>query len=136
MFKINLRLNKVKLCFLVSYWISYHQIFFLISFDHLLTPMSGSRQSIWVRQFHEAGVRGRSQRSDSISCQRHKWSVFISSLVFFSLPKISSPISHQKLVFLATIFAYGQTSSGKTYTMSGITEYTVADIFNYINKVT
>ncbi|KAF7810834.1 kinesin-like protein KIN-7E isoform X1 [Senna tora] len=34
----------------------------------------------------------------------------------------------------STIFAYGQTSSGKTYTMVGITEYAVADIFNYINK--
>ncbi|RDX93395.1 Kinesin-like protein KIN-7G, partial [Mucuna pruriens] len=34
----------------------------------------------------------------------------------------------------ASIFAYGQTSSGKTYTMSGITEYTVADIFSYIQK--
>lgn len=35
----------------------------------------------------------------------------------------------------ASIFAYGQTSSGKTYTMSGITECTVADIFNYVEKV-
>ncbi|KAJ1422573.1 P-loop containing nucleoside triphosphate hydrolase [Sesbania bispinosa] len=34
----------------------------------------------------------------------------------------------------SSIFAYGQTSSGKTYTMSGITEYTVADIFNYVEK--
>lgn len=34
----------------------------------------------------------------------------------------------------SSIFAYGQTSSGKTYTMSGITEYAVADIFNYIEK--
>ncbi|KAI3464881.1 hypothetical protein Pfo_021544 [Paulownia fortunei] len=34
----------------------------------------------------------------------------------------------------STIFAYGQTSSGKTYTMTGITEYTVADIYDYINK--
>ncbi|RDX72784.1 Kinesin-like protein KIN-7G, partial [Mucuna pruriens] len=34
----------------------------------------------------------------------------------------------------ASIFAYGQTSSGKTYTMSGITEYAVSDIFNYIEK--
>ncbi|GFP95177.1 kinesin-like protein nack1 [Phtheirospermum japonicum] len=33
----------------------------------------------------------------------------------------------------STIFAYGQTSSGKTYTMSGITEYTIADIYDYIN---
>lgn len=32
----------------------------------------------------------------------------------------------------STIFAYGQTSSGKTYTMSGITEYTVGDIYDYI----
>ncbi|KAL2348588.1 hypothetical protein Fmac_002588 [Flemingia macrophylla] len=36
----------------------------------------------------------------------------------------------------SSIFAYGQTSSGKTYTMSGITEYTVADIFNYVEKHT
>ncbi|KAK2355605.1 ATP binding microtubule motor family protein [Trifolium repens] len=34
----------------------------------------------------------------------------------------------------SSIFAYGQTSSGKTYTMSGITEYAVADIFDYIEK--
>jgi len=35
----------------------------------------------------------------------------------------------------SSIFAYGQTSSGKTYTMTGVTEYTVADIYDYINKV-
>ncbi|KAG1362229.1 Kinesin-like protein KIN-7F [Cocos nucifera] len=34
----------------------------------------------------------------------------------------------------ASIFAYGQTSSGKTYTMSGITEYTVADVYDYIRR--
>lgn len=34
----------------------------------------------------------------------------------------------------SSIFAYGQTSSGKTYTMTGITEYTVADIYDYIKK--
>lgn len=39
------------------------------------------------------------------------------------------------LFFSASIFAYGQTSSGKTYTMVGITEYTVSDIYDYINKV-
>lgn len=39
------------------------------------------------------------------------------------------------MFLLASIFAYGQTSSGKTYTMSGITEYTLADIYNYIQKV-
>ncbi|KAG9142519.1 hypothetical protein Leryth_017009 [Lithospermum erythrorhizon] len=34
----------------------------------------------------------------------------------------------------STIFAYGQTSSGKTYTMNGITEYSVADIYDYIQR--
>ncbi|PIN23911.1 Kinesin-like protein [Handroanthus impetiginosus] len=34
----------------------------------------------------------------------------------------------------STIFAYGQTSSGKTYTMTGITEYAIADIYDYIDK--
>nr|DAD40430.1 TPA_asm: hypothetical protein HUJ06_014753 [Nelumbo nucifera] len=34
----------------------------------------------------------------------------------------------------SSIFAYGQTSSGKTHTMSGITEYTVADIYDYIQR--
>ena len=39
------------------------------------------------------------------------------------------------IILSASVFAYGQTSSGKTYTMSGITEYTVADIYDYIEKV-
>ncbi|KAK3011615.1 hypothetical protein RJ639_011683 [Escallonia herrerae] len=34
----------------------------------------------------------------------------------------------------SSIFAYGQTSSGKTYTMTGITEYTIADIYDHIQK--
>ncbi|KAF8099837.1 hypothetical protein N665_0237s0088 [Sinapis alba] len=34
----------------------------------------------------------------------------------------------------ASVFAYGQTSSGKTYTMSGITDYALADIYEYIEK--
>ncbi|KAL0346523.1 UNVERIFIED_CONTAM: Kinesin-like protein KIN-7E, partial [Sesamum calycinum] len=34
----------------------------------------------------------------------------------------------------STIFAYGQTSSGKTYTMNGITEFAVADIYDYIQR--
>ncbi|KAM7524093.1 hypothetical protein LguiA_013995 [Lonicera macranthoides] len=36
----------------------------------------------------------------------------------------------------SSIFAYGQTSSGKTYTMTGITEYTIADIYDYVQKHT
>ncbi|KAK3231740.1 hypothetical protein Dsin_003621 [Dipteronia sinensis] len=34
----------------------------------------------------------------------------------------------------STIFAYGQTSSGKTYTMCGITECAVEDIYDYIER--
>lgn len=34
----------------------------------------------------------------------------------------------------SSIFAYGQTSSGKTFTMSGITEYTMADIYDHIER--
>ncbi|KAL1343899.1 hypothetical protein HN51_017829 [Arachis hypogaea] len=33
-----------------------------------------------------------------------------------------------------SVFAYGQTSSGKTYTMKGITEYAIDDIYDYIEK--
>ncbi|CAL5376285.1 unnamed protein product [Camellia sinensis] len=32
-------------------------------------------------------------------------------------------------------FAYGQTSSGKTFMMTGITEYAIADIYDYIEKL-
>jgi centromeric protein E len=35
---------------------------------------------------------------------------------------------------VATIFAYGQTSSGKTYTMRGVTESAISDIYEYIQK--
>ncbi|KAI5067019.1 hypothetical protein GOP47_0017547 [Adiantum capillus-veneris] len=34
----------------------------------------------------------------------------------------------------ATIFAYGQTSSGKTFTMRGITENAISDIYFYMQK--
>ncbi|KAF3534531.1 hypothetical protein DY000_02038138 [Brassica cretica] len=34
----------------------------------------------------------------------------------------------------SSIFAYGQTSSGKTYTMTGITGFAINDIFLYIDK--
>lgn len=35
----------------------------------------------------------------------------------------------------ATIFAYGQTSSGKTFTMRGITDNAVKDIYEHIKNV-
>ncbi|KAG6399675.1 hypothetical protein SASPL_141156 [Salvia splendens] len=34
----------------------------------------------------------------------------------------------------SSVFAYGQTSSGKTFTMTGVTEYAIADIYDYIQK--
>ncbi|KAK8517658.1 hypothetical protein V6N12_016500 [Hibiscus sabdariffa] len=34
----------------------------------------------------------------------------------------------------SSVFAYGQTSSGKTYTMTGITEYAMTDIYDYIQR--
>ncbi|TVU10146.1 hypothetical protein EJB05_43657 [Eragrostis curvula] len=34
----------------------------------------------------------------------------------------------------SSVFAYGQTSSGKTYTMVGITELSMSDIYDYIDK--
>ncbi|XP_074263637.1 kinesin-like protein KIN-7E [Silene latifolia] len=34
----------------------------------------------------------------------------------------------------SSVFAYGQTSSGKTFTMSGITQYAVTDIYDYMEK--
>ncbi|VAI20145.1 unnamed protein product [Triticum turgidum subsp. durum] len=34
----------------------------------------------------------------------------------------------------SSIFAYGQTSSGKTYTMVGITEHSMAEIYAYIDQ--
>ncbi|XP_044983633.1 kinesin-like protein KIN-7H [Hordeum vulgare subsp. vulgare] len=34
----------------------------------------------------------------------------------------------------SSIFEFGQTSSGNTYTMTGITEYSVMDIYDYIEK--
>ncbi|KAF6160548.1 hypothetical protein GIB67_019488 [Kingdonia uniflora] len=34
----------------------------------------------------------------------------------------------------SSIFAYGQTSSGKTYTMSGVTECAVSDIYDHIQE--
>ncbi|GMJ07893.1 hypothetical protein like AT5G66310 [Hibiscus trionum] len=34
----------------------------------------------------------------------------------------------------SSVFAYGQTSSGKTYTMTGITEYAMTDIYDYVQR--
>ncbi|KAL6554797.1 hypothetical protein OROGR_006055 [Orobanche gracilis] len=34
----------------------------------------------------------------------------------------------------STVFVYGQTSTGKTYTMTGITKYAIEDVYEYIEK--
>ena len=52
------------------------------------------------------------------------------------MPNGSFPIvSFLPFLLTATIFAYGQTSSGKTFTMRGITENAVRDIFEHIKNV-
>lgn len=38
-------------------------------------------------------------------------------------------------IIAATIFAYGQTSSGKTFTIRGITENAVKDVYEHIKIV-
>ncbi|CAL5339286.1 unnamed protein product [Camellia sinensis] len=53
--------------------------------------------------------------------------------VGWKLDTTMAGISVVRQNYYATIFAYGQTSSGKTYTMSGITEHVVADLFDYIH---
>lgn len=65
----------------------------------------------------------------------------IVSFFFFIVFGTSTPclvIINRKLFMyqLASVLAYGQTSSGKTYTMTGITEYAIADIYEYVHKVT
>ncbi|OAY64118.1 Kinesin-like protein NACK1, partial [Ananas comosus] len=60
----------------------------------------------------------------------------ISSLYCNLYVKIQWMISVILFLFcgVATIFAYGQTSSGKTYTMRGITESAVNDIYKHIEN--
>lgn len=58
----------------------------------------------------------------------------------FRFPQISQRSSRRDEAYggpavSASIFAYGQTSSGKTYTMTGITELAMGDIYDYIQRV-
>uniref|UniRef100_A0A0D9VIV6 Kinesin motor domain-containing protein n=1 Tax=Leersia perrieri TaxID=77586 RepID=A0A0D9VIV6_9ORYZ len=62
-----------------------------------------------------------------------EWECINDSTVMFRSTFPDRPTAPTAYTF-ASIFAYGQTSSGKTYTMTGVTEYTVADIYDYINK--
>lgn len=57
------------------------------------------------------------------------------SLCITTLSLPLSCIYNSNALFSASVFAYGQTSSGKTYTMSGITDCALVDIYGYIDKV-
>jgi len=63
-----------------------------------------------------------------------KFSVHQSKFVMNLIQDLSC-FSNLAWVPAATIFAYGQTSSGKTFTMRGVTESAIADIFEYIQRV-
>lgn len=58
--------------------------------------------------------------------------LFLKLLIY--LDKVQAPNLRCNTI-AATIFAYGQTSSGKTFTMRGVTESAIADIFGYIQRV-
>lgn len=63
-------------------------------------------------------------------------SILIMFLVLqFSVLQFSVLFWSLGLFCVASVFAYGQTSSGKTFTMSGVTQYAVADIYDYIEQV-
>ena len=56
--------------------------------------------------------------------------------IFFYCPITALLDQSNNFNFLAaTIFAYGQTSSGKTFTMRGITENAIQDIYECIKNV-
>jgi hypothetical protein len=99
------------------------------------------RQGVWPQLLYKAGLRGGSKRSCSISCQWNQRYVLdkISTSAILVLDELLLPTDlHLHInwfLLAASIFAYGQTSSGKTYTMTGITEYSVMDIYDYIEKV-
>lgn len=98
----------------------------------------GCRQGFWLWLLHKAGIPGCSKGSCAISCWWYQWWVSLFSFYYsFILLHSASWIHiHSRLQqFPASIFAYGQTSSGKTFTMTGITEYTLADIYDYVQKV-
>ncbi|KAK4366173.1 hypothetical protein RND71_014053 [Anisodus tanguticus] len=53
-------------------------------------------------------------------------------MVIFLMKKIESYAACMPTLEAATIFAYGKTSSGKTFTMRGITESVVNNIYEHI----
>ncbi|KAE8715667.1 Detected protein of unknown function [Hibiscus syriacus] len=56
------------------------------------------------------------------------------TIIYRNSLSVSEKSMYPTAYTFATIFAYGQTSSGKTYTMTGITEYAMADIYDYVQR--
>lgn len=61
--------------------------------------------------------------------------ICFSSCIHHLVYCLKDSFSYSRTSFAATIFAYGQTSSGKTFTMRGITESAVNDIYEHIKFV-
>lgn len=101
------------------------QIEFLLLHAQLKRCMMKGLKMLLYQHFQESTV--------TFSKLKHKsefFSPFPASLqILFFNP------SNNFNFLVATIFAYGQTSSGKTFTMRGITENAIRDIYDCIKNV-
>lgn len=111
-----------------------HHIFLSVIFwclDRVFSPDCSTRQ-VYMEGVKEVALSA----VNGINC-KYPYLLFLPSLFLLAQLELDN---HSVLVTYvyttASILAYGQTSSGKTYTMSGIAEYTIADIYDYIEKVT
>ncbi|KAF4390090.1 hypothetical protein G4B88_005008 [Cannabis sativa] len=99
----------------------------------LLTVIAIERKSIWKERMNEYERKG-----NNLSVSER--SMYPTAYTFdrvFSFDSSTRQVYQEgaKNVALSVVGGInGQTSSGKTYTMSGITEYTVADIYDYVEK--
>ncbi|RXH75220.1 hypothetical protein DVH24_029941 [Malus domestica] len=91
------------------------------SFQRLLHKQDGTRAE-WEYPFAVAGINISFVLAQMLDLQSG------TEMFKFSITQEFRTIMY----CLAYIFAYGQTSSGKTYTMRGITEKAVIDIYNHI----
>lgn len=108
-----------------------------ISFPFLIPDRVFSNDCSTRRVYEDGAKKVALSVASGINC-KYSTIYFIFTVFNFIQFLVTSKICiHPSYDYLlsASIFAYGQTSSGKTYTMSGITEYAVADIYDYIDKV-
>ncbi|XP_076901355.1 kinesin-like protein KIN-7F [Bidens hawaiensis] len=56
------------------------------------------------------------------------------TIIYKNVKALTDRSAYPNAYTFASVFAYGQTSSGKTYTMTGITQYAISDIFDHVNK--